>query len=99
MPVLAQGVATRSRDPVLLIENKLEVGSWRFRLTVVDDSGLESDPTELVVRVVRPTIPSGLVPPPVDTGIRPPRPTPGPIRPTTPVRPVRRPGRSRRPPP
>ncbi len=57
MPVLTKGVATRSRDPTLLVENKLEAGSWRFRLTVLDDTGLESNPAELVVRVVAPPPP------------------------------------------
>src|SRR5215218_4078744 len=52
MPVLVPGVAVRSRRPTLLVENDLAVGSWRFRLTVVDDAGLESRPADLVVRVV-----------------------------------------------
>ena len=57
MPVLVPGVAVRSRRPTLLVENDLAVGSWLFRLAVVDDAGLESKPAELVVRVVARTDP------------------------------------------
>jgi len=56
MPVLAQGVVARSDGSKLLVENHLEAGSWRFRLTVVGASGLESNPVEMVVRVVSPPI-------------------------------------------
>jgi hypothetical protein len=72
MPVLAPGTMVRSRTPTVLVENRLEAGNWRFRLTVVDDAGNESAPAELVVRVVAPS-PSGPA---------------GPVRPTGPVRPI-----------
>jgi hypothetical protein len=52
VPVLVPGVAVRSRRSTLLVENDLAVGSWLFRLTVVDDAGLESGPADLLVRVV-----------------------------------------------
>jgi hypothetical protein len=95
MPVLVQGVATRSRAPTLLVENKLEPGSWRFRLTVVDDSGLESAPAELVVRVLDPPRqpPAGPIEP-ARPGVGPGvsiAPPPPPTRPTTPRRPARPP--------
>ena len=78
MPVLTPGEAARSRTPTFLVENRLEAGSWRFRLTVVDDAGLESAPAELVVRVVAPrgpvTPPGGPVIPtrlPTERGVVP----------------------------
>jgi hypothetical protein len=98
MPILAPGMATRSHQPTLLVENTLEAGSWRFRLTVVNESGSESDPAELVVRVVQPPGPPGPIRP-VDPRILPSPPTPEPIRQTGRARPVRRPSRGRRPAP
>lgn len=100
MPVLAPGVAVRSRRPTLLVENDLALGSWLFRLTVVDDNGLESGPADLVIRVVArlgPIIdPGPLIPGPI---IRPVGPGPiiDPLRIVTPERvgspaPKRRPG-------
>jgi len=62
MPVLVPGVAVRSRRSTLLVENDLAVGSWLFRLTVVDDAGLESGPSDLVVRVVASPTPPRPVP-------------------------------------
>ncbi len=91
MPVLTAGTALRSRVPTVTVENKLDAGSWRFRLTVVDDAGNESDPAELVVTVVQartPVTPVGTTTGPVlrDTGIR------DTVQPTTTtVTPVRRP--------
>jgi hypothetical protein len=85
MPVLNPGVATRSRSPTLVVENRLDPGAWRFRLTVVDDTGLESAPAELVVRVVEqrlpPTGPTGPIVRPTDPRVV------EPIRPITPSRP------------
>jgi hypothetical protein len=89
MPVLDPGVPRPSREPTLLVENRLEPGSWRFRLTAVDDAGNVSDPADLVVRVVR----RGPPVPPIDD--EPIRSRPGPPRPK---RPVKRP-RPRRPTP
>ncbi|MCC7283153.1 MAG: hypothetical protein IT556_12265 [Acetobacteraceae bacterium] len=107
MPVLAPGVAFRSRAPTLAVENTLEAGAWRFRLTVLDDAGNESAPAELVVQVraperpggpVRPDLPVGGVVRPVDPRPLDPRPV-GPrpvdppiVQPVTPIRPVRPPG-------
>ncbi len=93
MPVLTAGTALRSRSPTVTVENQLAAGSWRFRLTVVDDSGNESDPAELVVRVadVRPpTPPTG----PVVGPVRPIDPVVlrDPVRPVPPVPPIRGPG-------
>lgn len=93
MPVLAQGIALRLREPTLLVENRLEAGSWRFRLTVVDDTGNESAPAELVVQVAARTTPPGPTRPDIVA-----RPTDQPVvrqpitPPVTPVTPVRRPG-------
>ena len=51
MPVLVPGKAVRSRTPTMLVENPLEAGRWRFRLTVLDDDRNESGPAELIVTV------------------------------------------------
>lgn len=51
MPELSPGKPVTSKIPELLVENKLEAGRYRFELVVVDDSGLESAPAELVVSV------------------------------------------------
>jgi hypothetical protein len=92
MPVLTQGSVFRARDPTLLVENKLDVGAWRFRLTVVDDAGNESAPSDLVVQVRARTAPTGPTRPdltrpdlvrPIDPRI---------VQPITPIRPVRPPG-------
>ena len=51
MPVLAFQKPVRTAEPQLLVENELEPGSYRFRLVVVDDSGNESAPNDLIVQV------------------------------------------------
>ncbi len=97
MPVLTQGAVFRSRSPTLAVENRLEVGAWRFRLTVVDDAGNESAPDELVVKVQARTAPTDPTRPAV---VRPEMLRPGIVRPVdprivrpvTPIRPVRPPG-------
>jgi hypothetical protein len=53
MPVLAPGRPASSLKPSLLVENVLEVGLWRFRLTVLDAEGNESAPADLMVKVVQ----------------------------------------------
>lgn len=90
MPVLNPGVAARSRTPALLVENRLDPGLWRFRLTVIDDSGRESAPAELVVRVLEPTRPTPIGPiiRPTDVRVAQPQPI-RPIRPRRPARPPR----------
>lgn len=89
MPVLAAGTALRQRVPTVLVENRLEPGAWRFRLTVVDDAGNESAPAELVVQIVRPGTPVR----PIDPPLRPidPNVLRDPVRPVMPVTPIRRP--------
>lgn len=89
MPVLAPGVAFRSRAPTLAVENTLEAGAWRFRLTVLDDAGNESAPAELVVQVRAPERPGGPVRPDLPVGgvVRPVDPRPLDPRPVDP-RPV-----------
>lgn len=51
MPVLAFQKPVRTAEPQLLVENELEPGSYRFRLVVIDDSGNESVPNDLIVQV------------------------------------------------
>jgi hypothetical protein len=88
VPVLTQGAALRSRQPTVLVENRLEAGSWRFRLTVVDDAGVESSPAELIVRVVQRTVPPGPVVRPDPIVVRPqPVVEPAPPAPLRPARP------------
>ena len=52
MTTLTPGRVFRSREPTLVVENDLAPGRHRFQLVVVDDGGLESEPTELVVAVL-----------------------------------------------
>lgn len=65
MPVLTPGQPVTQDEPLLLVENKLKPGSYRFQLVVADDSGLESDPAEMVVTVLEPVAPP---PTPTPTG-------------------------------
>ncbi len=51
MATLVPGRVFRSREPLLTVDNALDPGAWRFRLTVIDDERNESEPAELVVRV------------------------------------------------
>ncbi|SFI42660.1 hypothetical protein [Albimonas pacifica] len=51
MAELVPGKTLAQKSPDLLVENRLKVGRWRFRLTVVDGAGNESRPAELVVQV------------------------------------------------
>jgi hypothetical protein len=71
MPELVPGKTVASRAPTLLVENRLDLGAWRFRLTVLDDEGNESAPADLVVTVTKepvigPTRPDVVVRPTVD---------------------------------
>lgn len=54
MPVLAPDKPVTVGDPVLLVENRLKPGRYRFQLVVTDTAGLESAPAELVVTVFEP---------------------------------------------
>jgi len=51
MPTLAPGQPITTGEPRLLVENPFAPGRYRFQLVVIDDSGLESDPAELIVSV------------------------------------------------
>ncbi len=51
MAELVPGRTLAQKGPELLVENRLKVGRWRFRLVVVDGAGNESKPAELVVQV------------------------------------------------
>jgi hypothetical protein len=68
MTTLVPGTAFRSRDPRLVVENRLDPGISVFTLTVVDDQGNESAPVQLSVTVLRqppplPTPPPSPAPP------------------------------------
>jgi hypothetical protein len=58
MPVLSTNKPVRSPKPLLLVENQLDPGRYRFALVVVDDSQNASVPDEIIVvvrdRPVRP---------------------------------------------
>lgn len=54
MPVLKPGVPLTLDQPVLVVENKLSPGRYRFRLVAIDNAGLESEPAEMVVTVEAP---------------------------------------------
>ena len=83
------GTPQITREPTITVDAGLPVGRHRFRLEVVDASGLRSAPDQAIVEVQRiiidpgPTIPTGPIiptPGPV-TGpvIGPVIPTPGPV--------------------
>jgi hypothetical protein len=62
MAILATGRTVASAQPTLLVENRLEPGSYRFQLVCVDDAGNASAPALLTVTVqrrivIRPEIP------------------------------------------
>ena len=87
MPALSPNMPLTQADPVLLVENQLAPGRYRFQLVVIDTAGLESAPADMIVTVDAP----------------PPSPPSGPFRPVlrpdligrmidrTIVRPFRRP--------
>lgn len=53
MPVLVPGQTVATREPRLLVENRLAPGSYVFRLSVLDEARNESAPVELTLRVQR----------------------------------------------
>jgi len=57
MVELVQGQVFRSPDPLLRVDNRLAPGTWRFRLVVIDNDGVESAPAELLVRVQQVVVP------------------------------------------
>jgi hypothetical protein len=66
MSVLVLNVPVETKIPTLLVENRLAVGPHLFRLVVVDDDGLASDPFDAVVQVVDgPVVNPPIVIPPV----------------------------------
>ncbi len=101
MPVLVPNQTLASRKPTLLVENRLKVGRYQFRLEVVDNSGNISKATVLVVQVREAPVPpvgpvrggGGVIRP--DIPVRPILDQPIPVRPVldrpVPPRPVERP--------
>ncbi|MDT8760248.1 hypothetical protein MZO42_16225 [Sphingomonas psychrotolerans] len=55
MVTLSPGKAFSSAQPTLVVENVLALGRHLFQLVVVDDSGNESAPVDLVISVEKPT--------------------------------------------
>ena len=74
------GTPQITREPTITVDAGLPVGRHRFRLEVIDTSGLRSAPDHAIVDVQRITGPGPITPTP-----GPIVPTPGPIRPTGPV--------------
>ncbi len=62
MSVLQLNKAFETTEPTILVENKLSVGAHTFRLVVVDNDGLKSDPRDVIVRVVERAGPVGPTP-------------------------------------
>ncbi len=56
MAILATGRMVASAQPTLLVENRLEPGSYRFQLVCVDDAGNASEPAMLTVTVRQRTV-------------------------------------------
>ena len=52
MPVLEPSKTFLSREPILLVENKLEPGRHLFELVCVDDAGNASKPAQIIVTVM-----------------------------------------------
>jgi hypothetical protein len=68
MVTLAPGKTLRATQPTLVVDNAFDPGRHLFRLTVVDDSGNESAPFDLIVSVEKPAPP----PPKTPVGETPP---------------------------
>jgi len=79
MTVLSVNKPFTTDVPTLVVDNQLAIGAHQFRLIVVDDGGVQSDPFDAVVQVVDgrtiPTIPITTVP----------------VRPINPVGPIEQP--------
>lgn len=52
MAVFTTGQTIQTTTPTVLVENKLEAGTYRFRLVVIDDEKNASQPTELTVTIL-----------------------------------------------
>lgn len=59
MAVFRLQVPERTRDPFITVENQLKAGRHVFRLVVVNDRGVASDPMDAVVTVRDPATPTG----------------------------------------
>ncbi|GAA4049459.1 hypothetical protein [Parerythrobacter jejuensis] len=57
MPALKLNKTVTQKSPTLAVTNKFKPGTYRFRLSVIDDAQNESAPTEIVVTVIKPTAP------------------------------------------
>jgi len=79
MTVLSVNKPFTTDVPTLVVENQLAIGAHQFRLIVVQDDGLQSDPFDADVQVVEgrtiPTVPIGPIEQPINpvTPIIPPR--------------------------
>jgi hypothetical protein len=71
MPVLEPGRTVATREPTLRVENAFAPGSYRFRLTVLDEARNESAPVELTICVQRLVIDTGVVRPDLGTVLTP----------------------------
>lgn len=91
MVTLTPGQPVTTIKPVILVENELPAGQYRFQLVVTDEAGLESAPAELLVVVRGPIRPRE----PIVDGDGPVITRPGVGRPTVlrpgVLRPIRRP--------
>src|SRR5256885_4865939 len=61
MPTLELHQPFETTEPRLRVENILLPGRHRFRLIVVDDDGIESDPVDTLVTIVAPVARSDVV--------------------------------------
>src|SRR6266566_3698625 len=61
MPTLELHQPFETTEPRLRVENILLPGRHRFRLIVVDDDGIESDPVDTLVTIVAPLARSDVV--------------------------------------
>ena len=75
------GTPQTTREPTITVDAGLPVGRHRFRLEVIDASGLRSAPDHAIVEVQRIIINPGPITPTPGPII----PTPGPIRPPGPI--------------
>jgi hypothetical protein len=90
MTVLTVGKPVTTNTPRLQVDNTLPVGAHVFRLVVVDDDGLQSDPFDATVRIVEATgPPSGTAPSSFVTPIVPAATPAAPVKPVKPVKPIK----------
>lgn len=58
----------KTREPMIVVDAGLPVGSHRFRLVVINDRGRESKPVEIVVRITDQRTSDGTLIEPRDDG-------------------------------